>query len=172
MCVCVWCRAVWPEPIYSKMCPLTNRSQNINQPMKIKGGSLTIFKILEIKLIKCRKLHVSNGSSCLEFQQQQGGHLTLPRSLTASLIPLIFLLLLPVLDSESWMSETSVILRPLHDSYPAPLNFLVSPTLSSWRSLLRCHLICRDTWKPTLKQNKTPPSTLLSLLSFISPDTI
>ena len=69
--------------------------------MKIKGGSLTIFKILEIKLIKCRNLHVSNGSSCLEFQQQQGGHLTLPRSLTASLIPLIFLLLLPVLDSES-----------------------------------------------------------------------
>ena len=50
--VCLWYRALWPELIYSKRCPLTNRSQNINQPMKIKGGSLTIYKIFGNKVNK------------------------------------------------------------------------------------------------------------------------
>ena len=54
------------------------------------------------------------------------------------------------------MSETTVISGTFHWLFPHTPNFLVSHNLSSWRSLLRCHLICRDTWKPSLKKTKHP----------------
>ena len=99
VCVCVRCRAVWPEPICSKMCPLTNRSQNIKQPGTIKGGPITTYMIFGNKVNKVQGTAWEQGIVPVsKYQQQQRGHLTPLHSLTASLITLLFFLLLPMLN--------------------------------------------------------------------------